>query len=198
MTNVTQLLEQIDEGQVGAREHLFEAVYVELRRMAAGQMAKEQPGQTLQPTALVHEAWLRLVKSPLRASPSSACSQPVEEKRDRRRYFFATAAEAMRRILVEQARHRHSLRAGGQFQRAEKDVAKLASSEPQSEILAVHEVLDQLAAHDPLKAELVKLRYFAGCTNEEAAELLEITPKRAEKQWVYAKAWLQRRLEADE
>ncbi|HQR06379.1 MAG TPA: ECF-type sigma factor [Gemmatales bacterium] len=188
MTDVTLILEQVEAGQIGAREQLFEAVYSELRRMAAAQMAKEQPGQTLQPTALVHEAWLWLVKSPLSASTFS-----YEGKNDRRRYFFGVAAEAMRRIVVENARRKRSVRHGVQYQRQFLDEDQLPP-EKSNELLAVHEALDLLAVHDPLKAELVKLRYFAGFTSDEAAELLGITPKSAEKQWVYARAWLKRHL----
>jgi RNA polymerase sigma factor (TIGR02999 family) len=163
------------------------SVYHELKEMARLQMAREKPGHTLQPTALVNEVWLRLQTSP----PSLP-----DESMARRRYFFASAAEAMRRILVEQARHKQTLKAGGQFQREDAELAEFAAPLLSSELLAVHEALDDLARHDALKAELVKLRYFAGCTNKEAADILGLTTKSAEKHWVYARAWLQDRLPA--
>lgn len=163
----------------------WNAIYHELKQMARQQMAREQPGHTLQPTALVNEVWLRLQISPP-ALP--------DESTARRRYFFASAAEAMRRILVDQARHKQTLKAGGQLEREDAELGGIAAPLPPPELLAVHDILDDLTQHDALKAELVKLRYFAGCTNNEAAEILGLTPKSAEKHWVYARAWLQDRL----
>lgn len=188
MADITQMLQRIAVGQPELQSQLFEAVYRELRQLAVQQMARERPGHTLQPTALVNEAWLRLMASPI-AFPG--------DERGARRYFFAAAAEAMRRILVDRARQKMTQRAGGQLQRQDLDTLEIASPIPIPEVLSVHEVLDQLTAHDPLKAELVKLRYFAGFTNEETAEILQITPRSAEKHWVYAKAWLQHRLQAE-
>lgn len=197
MAEVTQLLQQVSQGNELAHGQLLEVVYTELRRLAAAQMAREKPGQTLQATALVHEAWLRLVKQPVRSSdPQERPSPPGRLLGAGRSYFFAAAAEAMRRILVEQARRKLAVKHGGGVGRKNVEVDQLPQStqQEQDEVLAVHEALDRLGEHDPIKAELVKLRYFAGLTNDEAAELLGITPKSAEKQWVYARAWLKHKL----
>lgn len=188
MPNVTQLLNAAHSGQAEALKQLLPVVYEELRQLASRQLLQEKPGQTLQPTALVHEAYLRLV-------PNSA--QDPRVSFENRRYFFAAAAEAMRRILVEKARRKQAVRHGGKAQREHLDLDQIPQKQHE-ELLAVHEALDHLADHDSLKAELVKLRYFAGFTNDEVAELLGITPKSAEKQWVYARAWLKHRLNADQ
>lgn len=183
MMEVSHILNAMEAGDPKAAEQLLPLVYDELRKMAAAQMAYERPRQTLNATALVHEAWLRLMKSP--------AVLPVTS----RRYFFVAAAEAMRRILVESARRKRAVRHGGQLDRQVVELDQLQHSQPeQDELLAVHEALDRLSEHDPLKAELVKLRYLAGFTNEEACDILGINPKSGEKQWVYARAWLKSRL----
>lgn len=181
MTDVTQLLNATRAGHTEALDQLLPLVYDELRQLASRQLAQEQPGQTLQPTALVHEAYLRLIPG----------DGPDFENR---RYFFAAAAEAMRRILVENARRKQAVRHGGEVERRALELDQLPQVQPNSELLAVHEALDHLAAHDALKAELVKLRYFAGFTSDEAAELLGLAPKAAEKHWIYARAWLKQHL----
>jgi RNA polymerase sigma factor (TIGR02999 family) len=187
MNEVTRILDQIQHGDAQATEQLLPLVYDELRMLAAQRMAQEMPGQTLQPTALVHEAYLRLV------SPGS------EQRWDHRGHFFAAAAEAMRRILVEKARRRQSQKQGGAWNRTDVPPDQLPQPNRQEplELLAVHEALDRLAAKSPRKAELVKLRYFLGCTIPEAAELLGIAPATAEEDWTFAKAWLRKHLQPD-
>jgi len=182
MNEVTSILSAIEHGDPHAAERLLPLVYDELRKLAAQRMAQEKPGQTLQATALVHEAYLRLV------------DQAPDQRWDHRGHFFAAAAEAMRRILVESARRKHSGKQGGDFTRQDADPDNLLgpdSLEP-LEVLAIHEFLDRLAAKSPRKAELVKLRYFLGCTMAEAAEILGIAQATAEEDWTYAKAWLRR------
>jgi RNA polymerase sigma factor (TIGR02999 family) len=187
MSEVTRILEAIQQNEPHAAERLLPLVYDELRRLAAAKMANEKPGQTLQATALVHEAYLRLVDSERQGS-----SPPW----DSRRHFFAAAAEAMRRILVENARRKKSRKHGGGLTRQEASAEHLPLAETHDplEILSVQEALDQLAEKSPRKAELVKLRYFLGCTIPEAAEILGIAPATAEEDWTYAKAWLRRQL----
>ena len=155
-------------------DELVPLVYEELRRMAAWRMARESPGQTLQATALVHEAWIKL-------------GDGVFENRG---HFFAAAAEAMRRILVDNARRKQSVKHGGAMQRADWSSLDLAAEAPDEQVLAVHEALDRLAQRDPLGAELIKLRFFAGLPNVEAAELLGISERTAKRTWSYARAWL--------
>lgn len=155
-------------------EELLPLVYEELRRMAGQRMAREAPGQTLQATALVHEAWVNLGAG----------------KFENRAHFFAAAAEAMRRILVDNARRKQSVKRGGNLQRADWSSLDLAAEAPDEQVLAVHEALDLLAARDPLGAELIKLRFFAGLPNVEAAELLGISERTAKRTWSYARAWL--------
>jgi RNA polymerase sigma factor (TIGR02999 family) len=188
MSETTEILCAIESGDPRAAERLLPLVYDELRRLAAQKMAQERPGQTLEATALVHEAYLRLV------------GQAPDEGWRHRGHFFAAAAEAMRRILVEKARSKQRLKRGGDLRRESDDVE--AIPEPQAhdplEILAIHESLDRLAAKSPRKAELVKLRYFLGCTMAEAAQVLGIAPATAEEDWTYAKAWLRRQLRRDE
>ena len=181
MSDVTRILSAIEQGDPHAAEQLLPLVYDELRTLAAGKMAEEKPGQTLQATALVHEAYLRLVDVDRR------------QQWDGRRHFFAAAAEAMRRILVEQARRKGRLRHGGGLTRdpGEPDVAAL---EPPPRLLAVDEALGKLAATSPQAAELVKLRYFAGLTNAQAAAVLGVSPRKANQIWAYARAWLQEEL----
>jgi RNA polymerase sigma factor (TIGR02999 family) len=181
--DVTQILAAINEGDWQAAEELLPVVYNELRRIAAHKMAQEAPGHTLQPTALVHEAWLRLTGD---ASP----------KFQGRAHFFAAAAEAMRRILVEAARRKKSLKRGGNAVREELTDADIVQSAPTDELLAVDEALDALAAEDSIAANLVKLRYFVGMTMEEAAMALDIPLRTAERLWTYAKAWLRRRIKS--
>jgi RNA polymerase sigma factor (TIGR02999 family) len=177
MTDVTQILNRIEQGDASAPEQLLPLVYNELRRLAAAKMAQEAAGQTLQATALVHEAYLRLVGS-----------QTAPSYRDRR-HFFAASATAMRRILVDRARAKQTVQRGGDLQR--EPLADVAESLPDAELLALHEALDKLKSEDPIKADLVELRYFAGLTGDQAAEVLGISPSTADRHWVFARAWLQ-------
>ena len=178
---VTQILNAVQTGDTKAAEELLPLLYAELRQIAASKMASEAAGHTLQPTALVHEAWLRLVGNDQKAWPSRA-------------YFFAAAAEAMRRILVEHARRKQSLKRGGEFEREEFNESALVLTAPPDELLAVHEALEQFALEDRQAAELVKLRYFVGMTMEEAASALDMAPRSAERLWTYARTWLQREI----
>jgi RNA polymerase sigma factor (TIGR02999 family) len=182
MRDVTRILSAIEQGDPHAAEQLLPLVYEELRKLAAQKMAQEAPGQTLQATALVHEAYLRLVGG------DGAMHW------DSRGHFFAAAAEAMRRILVENARLKRSHKHGGGLfhQDADPDEFPVANPQDPIEVLAVHELLDQLAQKSPRKAELVKLRYFLGCTMAEAAQILGVAPATAAEDWTYAKAWLRR------
>ena len=185
MSDVTQILNAVDHGNVKAADELLPLVYAELRRLAAYRMAHEAPGHTLQPTALVHEAWLRLVGD---AAP----------KFQNRAHFFGAAAEAMRRILVESARRKQREKRGGGAEHL--DVAEFEIAAPlgnEGESLAIHEVLDRLAAHDARKAEVVKLRYFVGFSFEETAETLGISVPTAKRDWAYARAWLHQEIAAD-
>src|SRR5215831_15898110 len=175
MNDVTHLLAAIDQGDPHAAAQLLPLVYDELRRLAAAQMAREKPGQTLDATALVHEAYLRLIG---------------DQQFTNRRHFFAAAAEAMRRILVENARRKMSLKRGGDRERLELNEEQLVASAPRQDLLALNAALDQLAIRDPVKAELVKLRYFAGLTLDQAAAALELSPATADRYWAYARAWL--------
>jgi RNA polymerase sigma factor (TIGR02999 family) len=176
--DVTQLLKALEQGDPQAAGQLLPLVYDELRRLAAHKLSSEAPGQTLQPTALVHEAYLRLV------------GKSDDQRWANRGHFFAAAAEAMRRILVENARRKRSLKRGGGRAREEPDLVELAAPEPVEDLLALDDALDRLAASDPVKAELVKLRYFAGLTIEEAAAALGISPATAKRYWTYARTWL--------
>ncbi len=178
MDNVTQILSKIEAGDSSAAEKLLPLIYEELRRLAAARMIHEQPGHTLQATALVHEAYLRLVNS---QKPQSW---------NNRGHFFAAAAEAMRRILVEEARKRNRLRHGGQRQRIDLDPSEIAAPEKDEQLLALTDALDRIAVEDPVIAEVVKLRYFAGLTIEQSAELLGISVRTANRHWSYAKARL--------
>jgi RNA polymerase sigma factor (TIGR02999 family) len=177
MSEVTQTLEAIRRGDSKAADQLLPLVYAELRRLAASKMAVERPGQTLQPTALVHEAWLRLAGKEKR-------------KWNDRTHFFAAAAEAMRRILVDNARRKRAERHGGSLERAAMPEIACAVAENNDQILAVDEALEKFAAQDKQKAELVKLRYFVGMTIEDAAEALGISVPTAKRHWAYARAWL--------
>jgi RNA polymerase sigma factor (TIGR02999 family) len=180
MTDVTQVLRAIEQGDPQAANQLLPLVYEELRRLAKRKLAQEKPGQTLQSTALVHEAYLRLV--------GSAGDQQWEG----RGHFFAAAAEAMRRILVESARRKRRLKHGGGRQRVDLDQVEAASSLPDVDLLALDEGLTRLTAEDPLKARLVQLRFFVGLGNAEAAEALGISEATAKRYWRYARAWLHR------
>ena len=173
----THLLTAAEQGKPKAVEELLPLVYDELRRLAAYKMAHEAPNQTLQPTALVHEAWLRL-------------AGPEHQRFEGRTHFFGAAAEAMRRILIERARRKHARRHGGGQERVEFDPAAIAASADDDQLLAVHEALDRLAVSHKAKAELVKLRYFVGMTNEEAAEALGISLATVKNYWAFARAWL--------
>jgi RNA polymerase sigma factor (TIGR02999 family) len=184
MDEVTRILTAIDQGDPQAANQLLPLVYDELRRLAAAKLAQETPGQTLQATALVHEAFLRLVGS-----------QP-EEGWSGRGHFFGAAAEAMRRILVESARRRQALKRGGNLRQEVIPEDAVAAPETDEELLAVNEVLDEFAAIDPVATRLVKLRYFTGLSMQEAADAMGISLRTAERQWTYAKAWLFRRLQA--
>lgn len=179
MTDVTQILSALEQGDPRAAEQLLPLVYDELRRLAADKLARESPGQTLQATALVHEAYLRLVG-------------PQDPGWNGRGHFFAAAAEAMRRILVEGARRKKRLRHGGEGRRLELDDLDLIDEAPPEDLLAVDEALARLAQKDPLAARLVKLRFFAGLTMPEAAEALGVPLRTAERNWAYARAWLHR------
>jgi RNA polymerase sigma factor (TIGR02999 family) len=185
MSDVTRILSAIEQGDPSAGEQLLPLVYAELRKLAAQKLAQEKPGQTLQATALVHEAYLRLVD--------------VEKAQqwDSRRHFFAAAAEAMRRILVEKARRKHSVKHGGQHSRIDLDSALLVSDEPCQDLLELDELLKQLAGADAPAAELVKLRFFAGLTGEQTAAVLGISPRAADLLWAYARAWLFERLQRE-
>ena len=182
--DVTQILHAIEQGDARAAEELLPLVYDELRHMAAHKMAHEAPGQTLQATALVHEAWLRL----------GGAEQPSWENR---RHFLAAAAEAMRRILVEKARRKQRERHGGKLERGDAEEAlQVSTGVREDQLLAMDEALELLAREDPQKAELVKLRYFVGLTNQEIAEMLGISLATVERYWAYAKAWLFARMHA--
>jgi RNA polymerase sigma factor (TIGR02999 family) len=182
MNDVTHILAAIERGDPNAAEQLPPLVYDELRRLAAQRLAHERPGQTLQATALVHEAYLRLV------GPDPARTW------DSRGHFFAAAAEAMRRILVENARRKQARKHGGDQRRADMDLDALIAPEPEMDLLALDAALERLAARDPQKARLVELRYFAALTGDQAAAVLGISPSGADRQWTYTRAWLRREL----
>lgn len=177
MSDVTQVLLAIERGEPSAAEELLPLVYDELRKLAAHKMANEPVGHTLQPTALVHEAWLRIARA-------------RSEGWNGRGHFFCAAAEAMRRILIESARRKRTLRRGGGPQVGEIDPSRLFFERPSDEILAVDESLEKLAREDPVAAHLVKLRYFAGLSLPEAAKALGISPRTADRLWAYARTWL--------
>ena len=183
MGDLKLLLQQAEQGHPQAAAQLLPLVYEELRKLAARKMAGENPGQTLQATALVHEAWLRL----------GGDVQPAW--RDRA-HFFAAAAEAMRRILIDRARRRKALRRGAGAVKLDLDVMELAAGADDDQLLALHEALDRLAAHDAEKAELVKLRFFAGLTMSESARVLGDSVPTAKRHWAYARAWLYREIKA--
>ena len=182
MAEITRILEAIDEGDAHAAEELLPLVYDELRRLAAQKLSHEKPGQTLQATALVHEMYLRLLGSDISTNYKT------------RAHFFGAAAEAMRRILIERARQRASLKRGGDMQRIEYDEAQ-AGSEPRAEdLLSLDAALDGLEAKDPTMANIVKLRYFAGLTVPETADALELSARSVNRHWTAARAWLHREM----
>jgi RNA polymerase sigma factor (TIGR02999 family) len=185
MNDTTRILSAIEQGDLAAAGQLLPLVYEELRKLAAQKLARENPGQTLQATALVHEVYLRLVG-------------PADDERwQNRGHFFAAAAEAMRRILVENARRKNRLRHGGGLRREEMAQDGPAAERPLEDIIAVHEALDKLAGTDEQAAELVKLHYFAGLTIEQAAAVLGVSERKAYTIWSYARAWLFRCLEGE-
>jgi RNA polymerase sigma factor (TIGR02999 family) len=179
MNEVTRILSAIENGDSNAAEQLLPLVYDELRKLAAAKLAQEKPGQTLQATALVHEAYLRLV----------GAGEP-EQSWDNRGHFFAAAAEAMRRILVEAARRKGREKHGGLIDRQELVIGTVALPVPSEELLAIHEALTRLEVTNPQAAQLVKMRYFAGFTILETAERMGISPRKANQIWTYARAWL--------
>ena len=183
MSEVTHLLESLGQGDPKAADELLPLVYDELRRIAAHKMAHEPAGQTLQPTALVHEAWLRL------AGSEGQCWQ-------NRGHFIAVAAEAMRRVLIDRARRRQRLRHGGGQQRVNLDEAEIAAPVSDERLLQVHEALDRLAAEDRIKAEVVKLKFFVGLNDREVAEALGLCERTVERHWAYAKVWLLRTIQS--
>jgi RNA polymerase sigma factor (TIGR02999 family) len=181
MSEATILLNAVEQGDPRAADKLLELVYEELRRLATSKMARESPGQTLQPTELVHEAWLRLVgaKNP---------------KFENRAHFFSAAAEAMRRILIDRARHKLTHRHGGGAERVDLEGQELAAPNSDEQLLAVHEVLDVFAKQHPLQAEVVKLKYFVGMTHEETAKALGISVATVTNYWTFARTWIFREI----
>src|SRR5882762_3021195 len=176
MSDATLLLTAVEKGDPVAAEQLLELLYGELRRLATSKMAHEAPGQTLQPTALVHEAWLRLVGS-------------KNPRFENRAHFFSAAAEAMRRILIDRARRKLTQRHGGSFERVDLEGQDLVATAADEQLLAVHEVLDNLAKEHPIQAQVVKLRYFVGMTNEETARVLGISLTTTKAYWRFARTW---------
>ena len=183
MSDVTRILDRVQQGDPKAADELLPLVYEELRHLAAHKMANEVPGQTLQPTALVHEVWLRL----------GGDQQPHWQNRA---HFFAAAGEAMRRILIEKARRRQRARHGGGQERVDLDAIEIAAPEDDERLLAVHDALDRLAQEDPMKAQVVKLRFFVGLSDREVAEALGVTERTVERHWSFAKVWLLRAIRA--
>ena len=182
MHEVTRLLEAIDRGDSQAADRLLPVIYGELRRLAASKLASQPTGQTLQATALVHEAYLKLV------------GNETGRKWKSQQHFFAAAAQAMRWILVDNARRKQAARHGGDLKRADIDLTQIASPHSDGDLLAINEALESLAEQDERKARLVELRYFGGLTNSEVAELLGISQATVERDWTFAKAWLHRRM----
>lgn len=186
MHAITQVLNAIEQGDRHAAEQLLPVVYDELRRLAAQKLAQEKPGQTLEATGLVHEAYLRLVGG------------DANRRWDNRGHFFAAAAEAMRRILVDNARRKRRCKHGGSMVRQEVDELQLTAPALGEDLLALDEALNKLAEHDPIKAELVKLRHFAGLSVDQAAEALGISAATADRYWAYARAWLRTEINGGE
>lgn len=184
MSEVTQLLVAMGRGEPVASRELLPLVYDELRRHAAVRIAQETPGQTLQPTALVHEAWLRLAGKQDRVWQNRA-------------HFFGAAAEAMRRILIENARRKLRLKRGAGAERVDLDKIELAAASPDERVVLIHEALDRLQAVDPEKARVVLLKFFGGRTNQEVADVLQVTERTVERHWAYAKVWLYREMRSN-
>lgn len=182
MSDVTELLCKIESGDPAATEHLFPLVYDELRKLASVRLAQEKPGQTLQATALVHDAYLKLVDT------------DKVQHWNCRGHFFGAAAEAMRRILVDNAKRKQSAKRGGQLERVGLDEDQIVAPSRSIDLIALDEALNELAVHDSRKAELVKLRYFAGLTIRQAADILRISESTADADWAYAKSWLKVRI----
>ena len=185
MADVTQILSQIEQGDPAAAEKLLPLIYDELRKLARAKMAQEKPGQTLQATALVHDAYLRLVD--------------VEKAQhwNSRGHFFGAAAEAMRRILVDNARRKRSQKRGGGLHRMDLELGNLEDGQDIGDLLAVNEALEKLAEKDPRKAKLVELRFFSGLTTQQAAEVLDVSVATAERDWTFARAWLRREMSGE-
>ena len=177
MSEITQILQEVGRGEAQASEKLLPLVYQDLRRQAAAQMSREAAGQTLQPTALLHEAWLRVIGD-------------GERQWQNRAHFFCAAAEAMRRILIENARRKSRLKRGGDQVRVDSDQIELAATTPDEKVLLINDALEHLQLHDPEKAQVVVLKFFGGRTNQEVAESLSVTERTVERHWAYAKAWL--------
>jgi len=209
MTDVTAILSRIDSGDPRAAEQLLPLVYDELRKLATARLAHEKPGQTLQATALVHEAYLRLVGSGEDSGQKSEDRKNITSSGDSlssvscplssasfssRGHFFAAAAEAMRRILINRARDKNRHKRSGGWQRVELDAIEIAFDTPAEDLLALDEALEQLAAHDKLCSDLVQLRFFAGLSLGEAAEAMGVPRRTADRHWAYARAWLFDRL----
>jgi RNA polymerase sigma factor (TIGR02999 family) len=184
MSDATVLLTAVERGDARAADELLKMVYEELRRLAASKMAQQPPGQTLQATALVHEAWLKLVGS----------GNPTFKNRA---HFFSAAAEAMRHILIDRARRKQTQRHGGDFAKVALDDLDLAAPDPEDQLMAVNEALDNFALKYPIQAEVVKLRYFAGMTNEEVSQLLEVSPSTVKNYWNFSRAWLFKEIQSE-
>jgi RNA polymerase sigma factor (TIGR02999 family) len=182
LSEVTQILEALRAGQPHAADDLLAHVYQELRGIAAARMALEKSGQTLQPTALVHEAWLRL----------GADDQPIWQNRA---HFFSAAGEAMRRILVDRARRQQCVRHGGRLERVDLEAVEIIAPEDDERLLQIHEALDEFARAEPKKAEIVKLRFFVGMSGRDVAEVLNLTERTVERHWAYAKVWILRAIQ---
>jgi len=186
MSDVTRLLEAAEQGQAKAQEQLLNLIYSELHRMAEQRLAGEQPGQTLQPTALVHDAWMQLVSADGRT------------RFNNRAHFFGAAAKAMRQIIIDRARRRRAEKRGGGVEPIDLDSVELAATASDTTVLRIDEALEKLAAEDPQSAELVRLRFFVGMKLGEAAEALGISERTAKRYWHFARAWLYDELKADE
>jgi RNA polymerase sigma factor (TIGR02999 family) len=185
VNDLTRILVRVERGDPQAAEELLPLVYAELRRLAAQKMARESPGHTLQPTALVHEAWLRI-------------SGNEPSKWNGRDHFFAAAAEAMRRILIENARRKRALRHGGNRRRLELEKLEIPAELKEDQLLALDDALEALSFQDKVKAQVVKLRFFVGLTNEEVAEILGLSAPTTKRYWAYARAWLYREMRAQQ